>query len=154
MAKAARIAPYLYLLEEDRALEESLQSVFHIILKTGHDSNLTSSRYAQTIAQNDRSGFMNLDVKRSDNADIEEFCHVVQQVDNFDFGVDYYNEHPSMKEKAKEQKDLRGEKGLYVAKITEPSLLADVARLLPNKQLREVLNAADDRSKLEDGLKK
>lgn len=153
MAKAARQAPYLFVLEEDRALDSSLQTVFYIKLKTGHDSNLTTSRYAGTIAQTDR-GFMNLDVAKSNNADIEEFCHVISKIENFDFGEQYYKDHPAMKEKAKKKKDLQGVEGLYVSEITEPSLLADVSRLLPNKQLREVLAAADDRSRLEDGLKK
>lgn len=153
MAKAARRAPYLYILEEDRALEQDLQTVFHIKLKTGHDSNLTSSRYASTVAQGDR-GIMNLDPVRTDNADIEEFCYLIQKVDNFDFGEEYYKEHPSMKEKAKKQKDLNGVEGFYISEISEANQLADISKLLPNRQLREVLAAADDRSKLEDGLKK
>ena len=61
-----------------------------------------------------------------------------------------------MAEQATERsyEDRDDTKGLFVASITEASQLADIARLLPNNQLREILAAANSRSILEDGEKK
>lgn len=154
MARAVKITPYEYILEEDRALPKELQTVFHIKLKTVHDANLTSKRYLPTIAQ-DAKGKMEMDSIRSDRADYEEFCHVVSKIENFDFGEEYYDKYPQMKERATEQETLEeGESGLFVPEITEKSQIADVARYLPNLQVREILKASDDRSALEDGVKK
>ncbi len=155
MARAARREPYLYRLEEDRSLAPELQTLFSIRLKTGHDHNLTSSRYANTVTTGDK-GKMELDVLLSNTADKLEFQHLVQEVTNFDFGAEYYEKYPAMAEQATERsyEDREETKGLFVASVTEVSQLADIARLLPNKDLREILNAANDRSILEDGEKK
>ena len=155
MARAARKEPYLYILEEDRALPLELQTIFFIRLKTGFDHNLTSSRYANTVTTGDK-GKMELDVLSSDVADKLEFQHLVTEVMNFDFGKEYYDKYPTVAEQATERsyEDRDETKGLFVASIKEASQLAEVSRLLPNNQLREILAAANSRSTLEDGEKK
>lgn len=128
-----------YVLEDDRASALHEQTVFWILPKTGHDNNRTLQRYAATSKDN-RKGFREINVSKLDAADIAEFSSIVKKVENFQFPEDsnfYNNEN----------------KGIYKV-IEDDEKLGEVARTLAADHLSEILEVANNISKLKEGEKK
>lgn len=135
-----------YILEDDRSLPKEEQTVFWIKPKDGAAANRTTARYLKTIEET--RGRRELNVSASNAADIEEFCDVVEKVENFAFSDAYYDRNTKMKEKAEDVKLSDGSTVPYVPVLSERWEKAEVAKNLPNKWLREVLDKADDISSL------
>lgn len=75
--------PIAYIPEDERS-EKQDPTVIWIKPKTGHDANVTMSRYAAT-GRDVRKGYRELNVNKLDNADVQEFLDIVVKVENYFF---------------------------------------------------------------------
>jgi len=142
-----------YRLEEDRELPEKEQTVFYIQPKTYKEANQTTKYYIKSFKDAD-SGKRDLDVDAANRADIASFKVSVKKVEQYCFPDSYYDDHPTVKEKAKKVKTHDGLELLYVAMIDSEDMIADVCRTLDIMSLREITEATNSYSKLKDGQKK
>lgn len=127
-----------YILEDDRSNPVEVQTVFWITPKTGEDNNQTLRRYASTYKDN-RKGAREVDARKLNTADSEEFLALVERVENYGFPKDHalYN---------KEQDPVK--------EITDKIQLMEVARTLSADYLAEIFEAANNLTKLTEGAKK
>jgi len=142
-----------YVLEEDRNLPEAEQTVWFIKPKTLHESNETTKHYLKSVK---RSGedIKDLDVEQADIADIASFKISVKRIENYAFPDFYYDEHEAIKKQANEVEAVDGNTYFYVPVIESDALLTDVCKSLDPRSLKEIADAANDYSKLKEGLKK
>ena len=142
-----------YVLEVDRNLPEAEQTIFHIHPKTLKEQNETTKHYIKSVK---RSGedIRDMDVDAANKADIASFKICVKKVENYSFPDYYYEEHPTIKELAKEVKTVDGETFLYVPEIDSDALLTDVCLTLDPDSLKEISEASNKLSKLKEGEKK
>lgn len=128
-----------YVLEDDRGNPVSDQTVFHIRAKTGEDNNKTLRRYSSTYKDN-RKGGRDVDDRKLNAADVDEFVSVCSKVENYGFpeGHKLYTDE---------------NKGVFKV-IESKEELVEVARTLSSDHLAEVFEAANNISKLTEGQKK
>tara|TARA_R100000458_G_C8275331_1_gene250384 strand:+ start:1300 stop:1767 length:468 start_codon:yes stop_codon:yes gene_type:complete len=128
--------PIPYLPEEERSNTED-PTVFHLVPKTGHQSNVTMQRYA-AAGRDGRKGYRELNVNKLDNADLAEFLDICVKVENWYFSDQY--------------PDLESQ-GLF-KDIQDPELLKRVCQDMSSELLLEVFEAANNLSTLKAGEKK
>jgi len=125
-----------YIPEDERTVKEN-QTIVWIRPKTGHQANVSMSRYA-SAGRDGRKGYRELNVTKLDNADLQEFIDVVTKVENFYFS----DQFPDL-EKA----------GLHKV-IEDPESLKKVCMDLSADLLVEIMEAANNLSTLKAGEKK
>ena len=125
-----------YVPEEERTVKED-QTVIWIKPKTGHQANVTMSRYA-AAGRDGRKGYRELNVTKLDNADLQEFVDVVIKVENYYFS----DQFPDL-EKV----------GLHKT-IEQPELLKKVAMDISADLLVEIMEASNNLAVLKQGEKK
>jgi hypothetical protein len=141
MIRAVESKAIPYVLEDDRESPLNDQTVFWIRPKTGADNNKTLQRYSLATKEN-RKGFREIDPRKMNIADQEEFLSVVERVENFGFN----KENPMYAQFEKEE-------GI-VKDSTEPAVLKEIVRSLSADYLAEVLEVSNNISKLTEGAKK
>ena len=130
-----KIIPYVPI--DDRETEFDKQTVFWIKPKKFGDANITLSRYAAAEKMNSRKGFREFDARKLTQADKEEFSDIVVKVENWKFSADF------------------GGNGERITPIVDnEGDLEKVCRDMPNELLNEVIEVANDMSKLTEGEKK
>jgi len=120
-----------YVPEEDRTSPFEEQTIFWIKPKTGKEANRTMQRYA-ACGRDARKGYRELNVRKLNNADVEEFLEVVSKVENFFFIED------------KEITKL----------IDDDTNLIRLMNELSADLLLEIFDAANNMSQLSEGQKK
>lgn len=136
MVKGVEKKPVPYVLEDDRNSPLEEQTVFHIMPKTGHDSNRTLQRYA-AASKDGRKGSREISVQKLDSADIEEFLAIVSKVEVYQFPS-----HSALYESGPTKV------------IDTPEGLREVCVTMSSDYLAEVFEAANNLSRLTDGAKK
>ena len=147
---------YPYVLESDRGLPEDQQTVFWMRPKTGHDANQQTKIYLRAYVEKD-NGMRDLNVKEADKADILNFQNVCEQIENFAFPEDYYEEHDSLKKSAVKVKVVEGNEEfevLYTPLIEDRAMIGEVFRCLDSESIRELTAVSNSVSKLKEGQKK
>jgi len=122
--------------EEERTVKEN-QTVVWIRPKTGHQANVSMSRYA-SAGRDGRKGYRELNVTKLDNADLQEFLDIVIKVENYYFSDQF--------------PDLESQ-GLF-KEISDPETLKRVAQDISADLLIEIMEAANNLSVLKTGEKK
>tara|TARA_R110000851_G_scaffold73733_1_gene162614 strand:- start:2973 stop:3440 length:468 start_codon:yes stop_codon:yes gene_type:complete len=122
--------------EEERTVKEN-QTCIWIKPKTGHQANVTMSRYA-SAGRDGRKGYRELNVTKLDNADLQEFLDVVVKIENYYFS----DQFPDL-EKV----------GLHTS-IEQPELLKKVAMDISADLLVEIMEASNNLAILKQGEKK
>jgi len=137
MIKGVKRETIPYVVEDDRGSDPKSQTIFHIMPKTGHDANLTVSRYGQA-SRDVRGGYKEFSVKKLDKADIEEFLSIVKKVEKFQLqdDSDYFKQFAPAG---------------VVESSSEPEILATIASSLSPAHLTEIFDSASDPVKLEAG---
>jgi len=125
-----------YIPEEERTVKEN-QTVIWIKPKTGHQANVTMSRYA-AAGRDGRKGYRELNVTKLDNADLQEFLDVVIKIENFYFS----DQFPDL-EKV----------GLHTV-VEQPEMLKKVALDISADLLVEIMEASNNLAVLKTGEKK
>ena len=125
-----------YIPEEERTVKEN-QTVVWIKPKTGHQANVTMSRYA-AAGRDGRKGYRELNVTKLDNADLQEFLDVVLKVENYYFS----DQFPDLEKQ-----------GLHKV-IEQPELLKKVAMDVSADLLVEIMEASNNLAVLKAGEKK
>jgi hypothetical protein len=125
-----------YVPEEERTVKVD-QTVVWIKPKTGHQANVTMSRYA-AAGRDGRKGYRELNVTKLDNADLQEFTDVVIKVENFLFSDQY--------------PDLMKQGLMRVVEDSET--LKKVAMDISADLLVEIMEASNNLSILKGGEKK
>lgn len=138
--RGATKKPLPFVLEDDQSNPENEQTIFWISPKKGHDANETMRRYA-AAGRDGRKGYRELSVRKLDAADIEEFLAIVYKVENYIFSEDMADKY---------WKDGK-ETGVT---LDTPVGLADVCRDLSSDHLIEIIEVANNVSKLTDYQKK
>ena len=128
--------PIPYVPEEERSVTEN-QTVFHLVPKTGHQSNVTMQRYA-AAGRDGRKGYRELNVNKLDNADLAEFLDICVKVENWYFSDQF--------------PDLESQ-GLF-KEVEDSELLKRVVQDMSSELLLEVFEAANNLSTLKAGEKK
>ena len=128
--------PIPYVPEEERSVTEN-QTVFHLVPKTGHQSNVTMQRYA-AAGRDGRKGYRELNVNKLDNADLAEFLDICTKVENWYFSDQF--------------PDLEAQ-GLF-KDITDPESIKRVCQDMSADLLLEVFEASNNISTLRTGEKK
>ncbi len=146
-----------FVLEGDRALPEAEQTIFSIRPSTGHDANVQTRAYLKALTEK-RNGTKEMDIGKTDLADRIAFKSVVKKVENYSFPQDYYAKRKELKEHAVEveiaDKFGNKEKVWFTPEIEDEFSIELVAKTLLSKDLKEVINAAEDYSILKEGEKK
>jgi hypothetical protein len=127
-----------YVVEDDRSSSLESQTVFWVIPKTGEDNNKTLRRYASTYKDGRRGG-REVDDRKLNAADVDEFLYLVEKVENYGFPKDH-KLYDSANDPIKE--------------ITDKGGLIEVARTLSADHLAEIFEVANNISKLTEGAKK
>ena len=129
-----KIVPYV--LEEDRNNTADDQTLFWIMPKRSHEANQTLSRYGGT-SKDGRQGYRDFSVTKLDDADIKEFCSLVEKVEKFILAPDsnYFGQF----------------KGGVIVDTTDKMILTEIARSMSSAHLTEIFDAAGDSHKLEQG---
>jgi|6_EtaG_2_1085325.scaffolds.fasta_scaffold27180_3 hypothetical protein len=122
--------------EEERTVKED-QTVIWIRPKTGHQANVSMSRYA-AAGRDGRKGYRELNVTKLDNADIQEFLDICVKVENYYFS----DQFPDLEKQ-----------GLF-KNIEDPETLKRVAQDVSADLLIEIMEAANNLSVLKTGEKK
>tara|TARA_B100001939_G_scaffold339826_1_gene347124 strand:- start:877 stop:1344 length:468 start_codon:yes stop_codon:yes gene_type:complete len=125
-----------YIPEEERTVKEN-QTVVWIKPKTGHQANVTMSRYA-AAGRDGRKGYRELNVTKLDNADLQEFLDVVMKIENYYFS----DQFPDLEKQ-----------GLHKV-IEQPELLKKVAMDVSADLLVEIMEASNNLAVLKAGEKK
>jgi len=129
-----------YALEDDLINPAEEHTIFWIRPKTGHDANRTLARYAQ-CGRDGRKGYRELNVIKLDAADIEEFTNIVEKVERYCFSEAY--------------RDKYWTNGVVTPVTTENSaVIADICRDLSSDHLLEIIEVANNVSKLGEYEKK
>jgi len=126
--------PYIPEMERDNL---DNPTCFWIKPKTGKDANETMRRYA-AASKESRKGYRDLDVRKLNSADIEEFITFVSKVENYEFSDNYPDEE---------------EKGV-IPVIEDEETLIKVCHDLPSDILIEIFDAAGNMAQLQAGSKK
>ena len=134
--KGVSTKPIPYVPEVERDNTEN-PTIFWIKAKTGRDANESMRRYAGASKEG-RKGYRDLDVRKLNNADIEEFLGIVTEVENFEFSDNF----PDLEEKG------------VISKISDEATLIRVCQDLPADILIEVFDVASNLSQLKAGAKK
>jgi hypothetical protein len=125
-----------YVLEEDRGSSSSEQTIFWIKPKRSAEANKTLARYGAT-SRDGRGGYKEFDAKKLDAADIDEFCSLVEKVENYGLPND---------------SDLISAYKDGIIKETVDKLeLSEVARTMSSAHLTEIFDAAGNSRILEEG---
>jgi len=127
-----------YVLEDDRGNSAGTQTVFHIRAKTGEDNNKTLRRYSSTYKEG-RKGTRDVDDRKLNAADVDEFLSICSKVENYGFPEGHKLYDP--------EKDP-------VKLIDTKDELIEVARTLSADHLAEVFEVANNIAKLSEGAKK
>ena len=124
---------YRYIPEVER--EEDNPTIFWVRSQRGKEINRWLAEYdaARIPGRKNRVKF---EPKKLEVIDVEQFCSVVNKVENFNFFEKETGEHK-----------------VYEI-IDEPGMIAEVARQLDPTVRQEVLSASQDMSRLEDEEKK
>jgi len=125
-----------YIPEEERTVKEN-QTVIWIRPKTGHQANVSMSRYA-SAGRDGRKGYRELNVTKLDNADSQEFLDIVIKIENFYFS----DQFPDLEKQ-----------GLFTT-IEDPETLKRVAQDVSSDLLLEIMEVANNLSRLSEGEKK
>ncbi len=125
-----------YIPEEERTVKEN-QTVIWIKPKTGHQANVTMSRYA-AAGRDGRKGYRELNVTKLDNADLQEFLDVVIKIENFYFS----DQFPDLEKQ-----------GLHTV-VEQPEMLKKVALDISADLLVEIMEASNNLAVLKSGEKK
>ena len=141
-----------YVLEADRELPKEQRTIFWIRPQTGHDANFRTKQYLRAYTEKD-TGLRDLDIAKADNADSASFRNAVKKVENFAFSKEYYEIHPTIKEKASKVK-IDGKDVLYTSVIDSEDMVGDVCGELESESLREIMTSSNSISKLREGQKK
>lgn len=128
--------PIPYIPEDERSTKED-QTVIWIKPKTGHDANVTMSRYAGA-GRDVRKGYRELNINKLDNADIQEFLDIVVKVENYLFS----DQFPDLEKQ-----------GLHVV-IEDQELLRKVCMDISADLLVEIFEVANNMVSLKGGEKK
>ena len=128
--------PVPYVPEEERSVLED-QTVVWIRPKNGHSANKTMARYA-AAGRDGRKGYRELNIRKLDDADIEEFLEVVVKWENYYFSDSFPKLH---------------EQGL-IKVIEDQETLKKICLDLPADILMEIFEAANNISRLNEGEKK
>ena len=131
-----------YVCESDRSLPKEEQTVFLIKPKTYQEVNNAMRRYGGTFKE-DGQGFKDYDVSKLNSADQQEWCSVVEKIENFCFSEDYLKKYPEIPHKEG-----------FVEVITDSSTKLDVLSMLPVNVINEIWKATQDVTKLKEGEKK
>lgn len=83
MAKSIVLREHPYVLESDRGLPVSEQTIFHIIPKTVKSVAVSASRYAKVTVQNRRKNRTDIDSDAMIDAENHEFVEVVGKIENY-----------------------------------------------------------------------
>lgn len=126
--------PYVPEIERDN---HDNPTVFWIKPKTGRDANESMRRYA-AASKEGRKGYRDLDVRKLNSADIEEFINCVIKVENFEFSDNY----PELEQRG------------VIEEITDEATLVSVCNDLAADILIEIFDAASNISQLKTGAKK
>lgn len=140
MARGVKKEAILYVVESDRSLMTEEQTIFHIMPKSGHDMNVTLSRYGGA-SRDGRKGYKDISVNRLDSADLSEFATLVIKIENYGF--------TRKKLCDKYQQDEGG----WTAVLETVEERQDVAKDLSSDHLNELFEVAGDISKLMAGSK-
>jgi hypothetical protein len=125
-----------YIPEEERESKEN-QTVIWIKPKTGHQANVSMSRYA-SAGRDGRKGYRELNVTKLDNADTQEFLDIVMKIENYYFS----DQFPDLEKQ-----------GLFTT-IEDPETLKRVAQDVSSDLLLEIMEVANNLSRLSEGEKK
>jgi len=125
-----------YVPEEERNVVEK-QSCFWIKPKTGHEANQTLASYAGA-GRDGRQGYRELNVRKLDNADVEQFLATVEKVEWYRFSERF--------------PELRAQ-GAFES-ISDEATLSKVALDLGSDLLIEVFEASGNMQRLLAGRKK
>lgn len=128
--------PIPYVPEVERDNIEN-PTCFWIKPKTGKDANESMRRYA-AASKEGRKGYRDLDVRKLNSADIEEFINYVIKVENYEFSDNY----PELEERG------------VIPEITDEATLIKICHDLPADILIEIFDAAANVSQLKAGAKK
>lgn len=146
-----------YILESDRGLDKKEQTIFYVRPKRGHESNVQTKMYMKAINEK-ADGTRDLDVKKTDAADIANFKVTIEKVENYAFPQGYYEEREALKKDAVKRTlkdDMGNEEEVYFSKeVTDGVMLEKIARTLPSSALREITQVSEDISRLKEGEKK
>lgn len=128
--------PVPYVPEVERDNIEN-PTAFWIKPKTGRDANESMRRYA-AASKEGRKGYRDLDVRKLNSADIEEFINCVIKVENYEFSDNY----PELEDRG------------VIPEITDEATLIKVCHDLPADILIEIFDVASNVSQLKAGAKK
>ena len=128
--------PVPFVPEEERMVKEN-QTVIWIKPKSGHQANVTMSRYA-SAGRDGRKGYRELNVTKLDNADLQEFVDIVAKWENYYFS----DQFPDLQKQ-----------GLMAVVEDEPTL-RKIAMDISADLLIELMEAANNISVLKSGEKK
>lgn len=125
-----------FVLEEDRASDPTEQTIFWIMPKRSHEANITLSRYGST-SKDGRQGFRDFNVGKLDNADVDEFCSLVERVQRYQLASD---------------SNFCGQfKNGIIDDTIDKMILTEIARSMSSAHLTEIFDAAGDTFKLQQG---
>jgi hypothetical protein len=125
-----------YVPEEERNATEK-QTVFWIKPKTGHEANQSLAAYAGA-GRDGRKGYRELNVRRLDNADVEQFLSMVEKVEWYSFS----DRFPELQQ--------QGPMSVIEGEVLLSKLAVDISSDL----LIEVFEASNNMSQLMAGRKK
>jgi len=126
--------PYVPEAERDNTIDPT---VLWIKPKTGKDANESMRRYA-AASKEGRKGYRDLDSRKLNNADLEEFISVVSSVENYEFSDNF----PELEEQG------------VMGNIEDEATLIKVCQDLPADILIEIFDASNNLSQLKAGEKK
>lgn len=116
-------------------VEEEKPTAFWIRSQRGREINRWMAEY-NSAGTPGRKNRVKYEPRKLEAIDIEQFCTVVNKVENFDFFDKETNEHR------------------YCETIEDPQMLAEVARQLDPTVRQEVLSVSQDSSRLGESEKK
>ena len=144
MIKGAPKRAFPYALEDDLVNPVEQQTIFWIRPKTGHDANRTLARYSQ-CGRDGRKGYRELNVVKLDAADIEEFTNIVEKVERYCFSEVYKDKYWANKDGVLQETPVTTESA---------AVIADICRDLSSDHLLEIIEVANNMSKLGEYEKK
>jgi len=125
-----------YVPEEERSVTEN-QTVIWIKPKTGHEANKALALYA-AAGKDGRQGYREINVRKLDTADIEQWLATVEKFENYLFSTRF----PELREQGP------------FAVIQDEATLSKVALDISSDLLIEVFEASNNVTKLTAGRKK
>lgn len=156
MARSVVYVETPYVLEGDRGLPESEQTIWHLVPKTVKSVATSASRYAKTQKRNIRKSRDEIDVQAMHDADSKEFLEVVKKVENFfidtkapDGAYEHFlalvDENPNY---------VKLENGdILLKEVTSRADLVAMFWAIDPKDTDELSKAATDQTMLKEGTK-